>query len=93
MKFSADMESITWREGRSVRLDTIIAVRPGKTTPNLERKYAAKVPDSHCFSIFVRRNKKTIDLEAETHLSRDMWVKYLRILADEAQSAADLGSG
>ena len=71
---------------KSVKLDDILDVRPGKHTPVFKQSRNDKIATDEqcCFSIITQ--KRTLDLQARDRQQRDEWVDGLRrTLSDRQQ--------
>eukprot|EP01084_Bolivina_argentea_P289716 497545_1 len=85
--FSIKDDRLYWRDkekgsnhlNRSMEMNSIVKIRPGKVTKIFKsNKRASKISEDHCFSIVGVR--KTLDLECKSRLLRDEWFTYIEFL-------------
>jgi FYVE zinc finger len=62
-----------------IKLLEVTNIFSGKRTPVFARKVAAKIPEELCLSVVTP--DRSLDLQAEDELTRDLWVKALRYAA------------
>ncbi len=67
---------IDWSTGK-MEIDANTTISVGKRTKVFSRSTAYDVDDEVCFSII--RHDRTLDLEAPSKVSRDMWVDGLEL--------------
>lgn len=66
---------------RSLSLDEITDLYVGKSTAAFEKKAGQKAIENFCFSIGASRG--TLDLEADSKETRDVWVTALQVIAQQ----------